>query len=648
EDIAQSILLSWNLGVIDLRRVYFSNEYDDSDSDNELEAYPMTAEHYDNGWSADDLLATNAPEFEPESIVLSDDGSEAAEDNTVSIMSLGRSHPSSGPKRRPRATGSSAKRQINLFGSLNRPARSRNSRKTATIYSPRSASRAQPAAHKLTSVMNEFAALDSDSETSQGIGDDNVGSRSALGTGHQRRVRQPQGLPSMNSSYLGRHGNMPHASKGQVRRASLHSTDDNQRRDTTRAEFLFDDEQVRSVGQWRQSSPKRLQTKFLPSRPVPRPSSVSVSGDRGASSKLDTVISRIVKQQLKLVVNPRRATTQRRSRKSAPIRNFQPAAVPTRVHMRNTAYSNTRVVAEANRATCYGLEPESMPIEDMPTYSLPAAFIGDQSDLSRLASGTRFDNGMWISQGGICRVQRMFYCAYCLGANSQDSSASLLPAVDDEHDGGYQYLDILRIDITATPVEFIQAYSMLFILWYEIIGNNTESHQTSSVSDAEVSVFRWIEYSQHYIASKARSKADLSQLAQRLTSCVRDNLVRLSRLAGKGKFDRGLAASMVLSFSVSMMQLALVFGGAILAQSSLGPRAVGEEDELDSQWSVDRFKTEVDSCLKVAVMLLMADGSVRHQKTQRLGPMEQIWATLMHLFPGNPPGSSTPNASTGE
>ncbi|KAJ2824418.1 hypothetical protein GGI24_003412 [Coemansia furcata] len=97
-----------------------------------------------------------------------------------------------------------------------------------------------------------------------------------------------------------------------------------------------------------------------------------------------------------------------------------------------------------------------------------------------------------------------------------------------------------------------------------------------------------------------------------------------------------------------MMQLALVFGGAILAQSSLGPRAVGEEDELDSQWSVDRFKTEVDSCLKVVVMLLMVDGSVRHQKTQRLGPMEQMWATMMHLFPGHSPGSSAPNASTGE
>ncbi|KAJ2820960.1 hypothetical protein GGI24_004339, partial [Coemansia furcata] len=81
EDIAQSILLSWNLGVIDLRRVYFSSEYDDSDNELE-EEYSMATEHHDNGWSADDLLATNAPEFELESIVLSDDSSEAAEDNT--------------------------------------------------------------------------------------------------------------------------------------------------------------------------------------------------------------------------------------------------------------------------------------------------------------------------------------------------------------------------------------------------------------------------------------------------------------------------------------------------------------------------------------------------------------------------------------
>ncbi|KAJ2075717.1 hypothetical protein GGH13_000409 [Coemansia sp. S155-1] len=651
EDIAQSILLSWNLGVIDLRRVYFSNEYDDSD--NELEGYSMAAEQFGNDWPADEFSVADAPKLQSGSIVLSDDDSEAAEDNTVSIMSLGRSRSGSSHKRRPTATGSRVKRQRTLFGTSTGLMRSRKPSKRAPFYSQRPVDRAQPAAHKLTSVMDEFAALDSDSDTSPGRGSGDIGTRSeqqrrpsALNKGHKGGFRQLQRISSANEGYSSRRGTPSRTSKGQGHHASLHSVDDNQPQSTSRAEFLFDDEQVRSIGQWQHSSPKRLQTKFLPSRLAPRQSSVSVAATRAASSKLDSVVSRIGKQQLKIVANPRNATTQRRSRKSAPVRNLQPAAVPTRVHMRNTANSSTRTTIATGRARIYTQEPDSILAEELPTSGFPAALVGGLGSICSLTSGARFDNGMWISQGGVCRIQRMFYHTYRLGANGQDAAADMPHAVGDGQYGAYQYLDILRIDISATPVEFIQAYSTLFILWYEILGVNAETCQTSSISDTELSIFRWTEYSQHYIASKASSKADLSQLAQRLSCCARDSLARLSQLAGKDKFDMQLAASIAFSFSVSMLQLALVFGRVVSAQGSLGPRAVGEEDELDSQWSVDRFKTGIDDCLKVTVRLLILNTSAHRQKAQRLGPMEQTWVALIHLFPGHSSGPPVSDSST--
>ncbi|KAJ2872550.1 hypothetical protein GGH93_003923 [Coemansia aciculifera] len=652
EDIVQSILLSWNLGMIDLRRVYFSNEYDDSDND--LEEHSMAMEHFDNDWPVDEFSIADAPKFQSASIVLSDDDSEAAEDNTVSMMSLGHDRSGSSHSRRPRETGSRVKRRVNLFGTSTGLTRSRKSGKRAPIYSQRSVGHAQPVAHKLTSVMDEFAALDSDSDASQrGGGDNDVGSRSekhrrssALDKGRQQFIRQFQRLSSANKGYLSRHGISPRTSKGNNRHASLHSVDDNQPQGTSRTEFLFDDEQVRPVGQWQQSSPKRLQTKLLASKPASRPSPALVAASKAANSKLDTVAGRIGKQQLKIVANPRSVTTQRRSRKSAPVRNLQPTAVPTRVHMRLAANSSTRTTIETSQAARYTQESNSMSAEELLTSGLPATLVDGHGGIFDLTSGARFDNGMWISQGGICRIQHMFYRTYRLGVSGQDLATDMPHAVDGGQDGAYQYLDILRIDISATPAEFIQAYSTLFILWYEILSANAETCQTGGISDTAISVFRWTEYSQHYIASKAGSKAGLSQLAPRLTCCARDSLAHLSQLAGKGKFDIGLAASIALSFSVSMLQLALVFGRIISAQGSLGPRAVGEEDELDSQWSVDRFKTEIDDCLKVAVRLLILDNSTHHQKTQRLGPMEQIWAALIHLFPGNLSGPPVSDAST--
>ncbi|KAJ2025836.1 hypothetical protein GGI06_000418, partial [Coemansia sp. S85] len=637
-DIAQSILLSWNLGMIDLRRVYYCNECDDSDS--EIEDYALAAERFGEDWPEINLPAVNAPEFQSASIVLSDDDSEAAEDNSVSIMSLGRSRSGTGYKRRPRAAGSRVKRQSKLPGTSTGLMRGHMPSKRASSYAQHLVGRVQPTAHKLTSVMDEFAALDSDSDASHGASGNDVGSPSMRqrrpplhDKGRQRHYQQFQRLPLTNKGFPSHHGILTRASGGQRRRDSLHSADGDLPLSTARAEFLFDDEQASTVSHWKQSSPKRLQTRLLLSGPVLRPPLAPVA----ASSKLDAVATRIGKQQLKLVANPRSAPTKRQSRKSAPVRNPQPVAVPTRVYMRN------RTAADASMAAKYTPGLDRMPEDDMPTSSLSAAFTGDQSGrLPSLASGARFNNGMWISQGGLSRVQRMLYHSHQLGVGFHGSATDLPRVTDGERDGAYQYLDILRIDMSATPAEFIQAFSTLFILWYEIVCGSVDANQTGSIADTETSVFLWTEYSQHFIASKAASKADLSQLAQRLTSCAHDSMARLSQIAGKDKFDMGLAASIALSFSVSILQLALVFSSVSLARSSLGPRAVGEEEELDAQWSVNRFGTEIDDCLKVTVKLLLLDGSTCHQKMLRLGPVEQVWAAMIYLFPGplsEPPAS---------
>ncbi|KAJ2633375.1 hypothetical protein GGF44_003704, partial [Coemansia sp. RSA 1694] len=608
-------------------------------------------------------MTMGAPDLQSASIVLSDDDSEATEDNTISVMSLGRSQSGSGHRTRPRQPSSRGKRQTNLFGAssglLRSRSRSRKPSRHAPTYSHRQSIRAPPAAHKLTSVMNEFAALDSDSDADQGSGDDESAcSRPdnrrplALDKGssttemrRQRFINKFQRLPSSARGYSSRHGNPPRISRGQARRTLFHSMD-NRPQSPARAEFLFDDDQARPAGQWRQASPKRQQTKLLSSRPEPRQVSASMAANKSAGSKLDGVVRRLGKLQQKPVFNPRKASTQRRSRKSVPVRNIQPVAAPTRALMRNATYSGTRAVATKGWAARRIQDSDDLLEADVGNPSLVAALTGDQCGPFNLASGTRFDNGMWISQGGISEVQRMLLCAYRSGVRSQAAAPEKQQqAVGDGLTGAYQYLDSLRIDISATPAEFIQAYSMLFILWYEVLGSHSEPHPNGSASDMASSVFRWIEYSQHYIVSKAGSKADLSQLAQKLTGCARDSLLRLNQLAGRGKVDADLAALIALSFSVAVLQLALVFGGLLSVQGNLGPRAVGEEDELDSQWSADRFKAEIDSCLKAAVRLLMPSDSVHRQKLRQLGPVEQIWAALIHLFPGRTPRANSSDSS---
>ncbi|KAJ2747865.1 hypothetical protein GGI20_000160 [Coemansia sp. BCRC 34301] len=644
EDVAQSILLSWSLGMIDLRRVYFSTEYDDSDSE-----CSMPTGSFVRDWPVDDdSLAVGASDIHPASIILSDDSSEAVEDNTVSIMSLGRSR--SSYTDRTRQGGSRAKRQGNLVQS--RMPNYRSSRR-APAYSHRQGARGPPAALKLASVMSEFAALDSDSDGSQSIsGVGAIGrpdnqpipvdnkSRSTEAS-RQRFINKFRRLPLLTKSSSNRHG-----STAQPRRTSLHSAD-SPPQSPAQAEFLFDDDQTRSVSRWHQTPPKRQQTRFLSSRPAPSHASAPAADSKSTGSRLDSAAVHIGKLQQKPAPSLRKAATQRRSRKSAPVRNARHVALPTRVQVRDDVYSSSRIAATTGWAARRIQGSDDVPEDDMSNDRLVAALTDSQSGPYTLPSGARFDNGMWISQGGICRVQQMLFRAYRSGVDRQDSA---LEKQQHGVDGGlnctYQYLDILRIDISATPAEFVQAYSTLFILWYEILGGSAELQSIGSANDTVSSVFRWTEYSQYYIVSKAGFKADLSQLAQRLTDCAHDSLSRLNQLVDRRNLSVELGASIALSFLVSLLQLALVFDGLLSVQGNLGPHAVGEEDELDSQWSADRFKTEIDNCLKGAVRLLVLGDLLRHQKLRRLGPIEQTWAALIHLFPGRNIGAASSNHLT--
>ncbi|KAJ2908923.1 hypothetical protein GGI21_002399, partial [Coemansia aciculifera] len=432
EDVAQSILLSWNLGMIDLRRVYFSAEYGSSDS--ELDEYPVLADSFGEDWPVHtDMPFADAPGLQPELIVLSDDGSEAAEDNTVSIMSLGRSRSGSGHKSRPRqAAASRAKGQRNLFGGKSTGLmRSRKPNKRPSVYLHRQNARALPTAHKLTSVMNEFAALDSDSNCES---DDDARRRGTVNqhllaldksrineARQQRFASQFQRLPTSTKGHSSRHhshGNPSRSSRGQTRRLSLHSTDQ-QPQSPARAEFLFDDDQARAVGQRQSVAAKKQQTTLLPSKLAPHQMSAAVAtANRPAGSKLDSVVSRIGMLQPKLVSNSRRMPAQRRSyqsRKSAPVRNAQPVSVPTRVQLHNDAYSRIRSNATSGWAERRIHDADDLPDDSALNPNLTNMVAESQGTLFSLTSGARFDNDIWISQGGICLVQQLLFRAYRLG-----------------------------------------------------------------------------------------------------------------------------------------------------------------------------------------------------------------------------------------
>ncbi|KAJ1957005.1 hypothetical protein GGI12_005150, partial [Dipsacomyces acuminosporus] len=75
-ELAQSILASWKLGMIDIRRVYFCDDLEDSDG---FEDHQEVEEY---GWSDHDDLAAGFETTGIDPIYISDD--EAIEDNSIS------------------------------------------------------------------------------------------------------------------------------------------------------------------------------------------------------------------------------------------------------------------------------------------------------------------------------------------------------------------------------------------------------------------------------------------------------------------------------------------------------------------------------------------------------------------------------------
>ncbi|KAJ2159111.1 hypothetical protein GGF46_003266 [Coemansia sp. RSA 552] len=205
--------------------------------------------------------------------------------------------------------------------------------------------------------------------------------------------------------------------------------------------------------------------------------------------------------------------------------------------------------------------------------------------------------------------------------------------------GGFQFQLLQRRKATAAPAEYCHAYSMLFMLWCEKAASSEDPHGD------EDSVLRWIDFTQRFIFAKLRSKAALAQVAQQLVEVAQSSLVRLDSLADDSKGNLPLLAAVSVSFSTSLLHLALVLAHARGAAIHSGPQAVGEEEDvLSLLWSSTRFAREIDQFVAVAVRLLSA-GTHEARRGQLEAP-EQTWLVLMHIFSTAPGSEAVGHAQT--
>ncbi|KAJ2511300.1 hypothetical protein GGI11_005157, partial [Coemansia sp. RSA 2049] len=213
---------------------------------------------------------------------------------------------------------------------------------------------------------------------------------------------------------------------------------------------------------------------------------------------------------------------------------------------------------------------------------------GSQFVLRSFRSGTQFGYRMWISNGGLRRVMKRL-CGFLESEKVQlehiSTTANTSTAAKqhpEQSATSYNYGDILRIDISATPQEFAQAYTTLLILWYEALSLAGQSEdQARELSDSiEADVLRWIEFTQQYMLSKVLSKSALAQLVVSIVECTSDGIAKLEQLDAKEDYNLVGAAYIGVSFAVALLQLAFAIAGVRGNSGLAGPRAVGEDDEL--------------------------------------------------------------------
>ncbi|KAJ1903515.1 hypothetical protein LPJ81_003014, partial [Coemansia sp. IMI 209127] len=652
DDIARSILMSWKLGVIDVRRVYFcDDEYELSDEpiagNGDME---VALNAFSDGMSAPEQQLGSLP-----SPILVSDG-EAIEDN--------RTYDRIAASRRPRQKHSTSrqhdkpkkprhKRQQKLVSG------SKASRSFFDIKKPSRNPRGglveqrTPLAQRLGSVMNEFAAFDSDSDTN------------AADSPRRGRLSRPSSRPvkdrmsgaqsgrDQQESFINRFNRQQKpqqrslSTRRRHRSAHSHPSRSDNPCGTENAIFIFDDDVSRpttSRDVYDRVAVK--QTKLLSNRLVAPSSSSTGIG----ASAMDSLAEKIGQRRL----NPKNSGRQVRDSAQSRVRKWssvaasrsrctlQRKAVPTRVQIVQHHAVPRAIEGGFGRNGSLDTTSHNHLEPDGPVPRIPFVSRDSARALRCFHSGTQFGYSMWISKGGLRRILKRVCGALNLdrrqpAASASDANTTSKRSDDDDHpDHGasvfYNYGDILRIEASATPQEFVQAYTTLLILWHEklIMPRHSGAQAREIDSSVEADVFRWIEFAQQFILATLRSKSALVQLVRGTVECVHDGILRLEQLAAIEEYNVTGAACIGLSFAVTVLQLALAVAGVRNNTGSAGPRAVGEYDEIPAGWGPERFGPEVDKCLQTIVKLLSL-GPQRHDPF-RLGHAEQVWVALLHVF----------------
>ncbi|KAJ2715032.1 hypothetical protein H4R19_001422 [Coemansia spiralis] len=650
EDVAQGIIQAWRMGVIDIRRVYFSD--DAEESDDFYASWPDGAADWLRGTSTAVDPALGASD----AIMVSDD--EAVEDNATYDHTGG----SGGGRRTARArnrrgSGRPRQRQLEPSAGTRFLSGKRNSRPSAATAASRrlAAHTPLPAARGLDAVMHEFTKLDSDSEDGGGSRED-AGFRcrlppSVLGQHMARRessrARQEQFVARFSRPHQQQHsgGNQRRRTAGRGRAVSATGQGyirvGGARRvagalaAAPQAEFVFDDDidmdgsdHHRAGIQVSQTRAKSRQTRLLSNRPATA-SAVHMRGPRlpapahsAYPSLADAVADRLHKNR----PGPRRASPAVAGAKQR-ARGIQRKAAPTRAYFDSTARRNVQPIVTLAR------DRDSSGADGPHADTLFSAGTG-LDELRCLSSGARFPNSMWIAQGGLRRVHRRLH-DWQAAASSESGGA--------DADGSYQYGGILQIDMAASPAEYGQAQGMLFMLWHERMAGTGGAADLAAEED---SVLRWTEFSQRLIVASSRSSSVLAQLARRLVDGARGALQPLAALANGHGQGPLLAAAVGLSYAVVLLQLAHTLAWARGAAAHRGPRAVGEEeDALAALWTGAQLTAEIDKFLAVLVRLL--GSAARGTRHFQLGHAEQIWVALLHTFTDDagPSGDAAPAGS---
>ncbi|KAJ1826547.1 hypothetical protein LPJ56_002123, partial [Coemansia sp. RSA 2599] len=603
EDMAQSILGAWRLGIMDVRRVYFCDDEQDTEGElDDIEDEVKEKDHprYMNNETAylERFHGDSGSEKSNLAILISDD--EAAEDNSLLdrngrglLIDSGRR---AGVSRNKRRRSSGAQR---VSGSGQRHPL-RGTRPWPVSSGSRCSSRPrhrQPAPNEastasgIRAVIGEFAAFDSDhsgddddSQTGgNGKGQRCLGNHTSFMTlppaaisQHLSRKRMeeirrrefvqrfnqwrpaPAALAASRSGAYSRSA-LPGHSKGHRSRPAFGHGGEPARQ----AEFLFDEDPVAKESTGGFPAPhvhahRKRQTRIVAKQQA-RPSPVA----------LDAVAERIGRATGSRQMSARRKPNAYvSSMRSAPRKTAQPTRVQLRIG--TSAAANNSEQEQSGTPSLAGGEDE------------PELLFG-------LVSGTRFHSDSWVGQGGVQRMQRLL-----LHQVLADTESAM-----DVDAGVFDYNDILCISLDASVEEFCQAFDMLCMVWRK--GPGTDA------------VLRWMEFSQLFVIRRSRRPKDLAAIARGVLACAHAQLPTSD-------------APVALVLGVTLMQLSREIRNWDLYNMDRRG-AVGDEcDELEA-WSVDRLAKEIDNCVLVAAGLLPLRTDITF-----LGFEAQIVVTLLHAL----------------